>query len=147
MTDRTRSRIAVALGAGLLVLWGLVVCAGEGRAATLRASSETFWPVAQFSVSGIPVPGSPTQAVQADGSVLIFQVVPALVLPAAVSLRVTAGDGRVLDAVLPDGRPGPLVQYPAVACRADLNDDGGVGLDDVGIVFGQAARGARCSLP
>lgn len=45
--------------------------------------------------------------------------------------------------------PSNVVTYcpppvPSLACRADLNEDGGVGLDDVGIVFGQAAQGARC---
>ena len=144
---KTLERVALISAALVTVLLGAAICGRLAEAGTLRASSETFWPSAQFYVSGITVPGSPTQAVQPDGSVLISQVVPALVLPAAVSLRVTAGDGRTIDAVLPDGRPGPLVQYPAVACRADLNDDGGVGLDDVGIVFGQAARGARCSPP
>ena len=45
--------------------------------------------------------------------------------------------------------PSNVVTYcpppvPSLACRADLNADGGVGLDDVGIVFGEAAKGARC---
>lgn len=134
----------------LAVAWlGLAVlavgtCARRAHAGTLRASSTTFWPVTRFSVSGIPVTGTPLQTLQPDGTVLISQSVPALLLPAAVSLVVTAGDGRTISAVLPDGRPGPLVAYPANGCRADLNADGGVGLSDVSMVFGLAASGASC---
>ena len=45
--------------------------------------------------------------------------------------------------------PSNVVTYcpppqPPLACRADLNEDGGVALDDVGIVFGEAAKGSRC---
>lgn len=137
-----RSTLAAAVI--LLVLTIMLVAVKQGRAGTLRASSTVFWPRAVFSVSGVPVPGTPVQAVQADGTVLIYQVVPALELPAAVSLVVTAGDGRTISAVLPDGRPGPLALYPVDGCRADLNADGGVGLSDVSIVFGLAARGESC---
>lgn len=156
MTDQTRSRLAVALGAGLLVLWGLVVCAGQGRADTLRVPIEDPNFAAAPTVARVPafealVGGSwvaVSHAIEPHPPAYRPEVRPASVtVPQAgcVALRATLAlaDGSRRSA------PSNVVTYcpppvPSLACRADLNADGGVGLDDVGIVFGEAAKGARC---
>ena len=156
MTDQTRSRLAVGLGAALLVLWGLVVCAGPGRADTLRANVED--PVPSTDPNGI-------RPVEFEALVLGAWVpvshtnVPRPpsyrpeVRPASVTVPQSGCVPLRAYYVLSDGGrlsgPSNVVTYcptpvPTLACRADLNEDGGVGLDDVGIVFGQAAQGARC---
>lgn len=142
MTKGFAAVLALAwLGLGVLTIG---TCAQRARAGTLRARSTIFWPSAKYSVNGIEVAGSPLQTAMPDGSVIISQEIPGLLLPVVVSLRVVAADGTAYLAVLPDGSPGPLVIYPKDGCRADFDGDGAVGLSDVSRVFGLASQAAAC---
>lgn len=133
-----------AISLALLVLLASVDMA---HARMLKASSTTTWKSAVFYISGLPVVGVPSQVVQPDGSILISQDVPALILPATISLIVTSNDGRVFNAVLPNGKPGPMVMYPDDGCRADLDNDGAVGLPDVSMSFSLASKNTACLVP
>ena len=156
MTDQTRSRLAVGLVAALLVLWGLVVCAGQVRADTLRVPIEDPNHATDPTVTRLPAFEAFTGGAWVPVSHAIEPHPPAYrpeVRAASVTVPQSGCVALRATLALADGSrrsaPSNVVTYcpppvPTLACRSDLNADGGVGLDDVGIVFGEAAKGARC---
>ena len=149
-------RWALWMGLSLLALWLLVALAGQGRADTLRVPIEDPNYAAAPTVARLPA----FEALVGGSWVAVSHAIephPAAYRPEVRAASVTVPQAGCVSLratlALADGSrrsaPSNVVTYcpppvPSLACRADLNADGGVGLDDVGIVFGQAAQGARC---
>ena len=116
-----------------------------------RADSRICWqqtdgahPVQRVLVSGVTL-HQPTIS-QTASSPLTYCTQPLpLALPATIDVVVCRGDGVTCStsSVLADGRPGPLRLYGG--CRADMNEDGAIGLSDVSAVLRQAATVGACT--
>ena len=133
------------------IVFAIATMMALGAARFALADSRICWqqtdgahPVQRVLVSGVAL-HQPT-ITQTASSPLTYctQALP-LVQPATIDVVVCRGDGVTCStsSVLADGRPGPLRLYGG--CRADMNDDGAIGLTDVSAVLRQAATVGACT--
>lgn len=130
--------------AGVFFALSILSMSASARADTLcSVHTDQAWPDTKVYVSGIEVSGTVTVTAQPDGSELRCVDVPGLVRPFAVSV-VACNAAGCTPGVRADGSPQPVFAWPSRACRYDANEDGAVGLDDVGDFLGAAWNVEAC---
>ena len=136
MKPRDWLLIAIPTAAALYLLAGMA-----------RADSRICWEqpagpglTQRVYVSGIRL-ASPTISQTASNPLTYCTGPIPLALPAAIDVELCSITTCVRG-VLPDGRTGPLRVYDG--CRADLDDDGAVGLADVSRALRLAATVGAC---